>query len=78
MPDFDTLWRLGGIVGLLPAGYLVVGAIFGLLYGLLLAGRLEPGARGAPAGFRLIIIPAAALLWPMLLVRLLTAPRSGR
>lgn len=78
MPDFDTLWRLGEIAGIVPFGYLVVGAIFGLLYGLLFAGRLEPAARGAPAAFRLIIIPAAALLWPMLLVRLLTAPRSRR
>ncbi len=78
MPDFETLWRLGAILGLLPAGYLAVGAIFGLFYGLLLAGRLEPAARGAPAAFRLIIMPAAALMWPMLLIRLLTAPRSGR
>jgi hypothetical protein len=78
MADFETLRRLGEIVGLLPLSYLGVGAVFSLVYGLFLAGRLEPAARGAPAGFRLIIMPAAALMWPMLLGRLLTKPRSGR
>ena len=47
----------------------------GLVAGLWLAGggaaRLDPLARGASWGFRVMVVPAGILLWPWLLVRLM-------
>lgn len=63
-----------GIARLIVAGaaaYLAVGAVFALVWITLLAGRADPGARGAGIGFRLIIAPAAMLLWPVLLLKAL-------
>jgi hypothetical protein len=46
---------------------------FGLLFAILFAWRgaaaIDPRARGATLGFRLLILPASALLWPLLLRR---------
>ena len=64
--------RLLDIAGLIVAGvgvYLALGAVFALAWVTVLAGRADPGARGAGLGFRLIIFPAALLLWPVLLLR---------
>lgn len=61
--------------------YLAVGALFGVLFSVVLPGRgaarLAPGARGASLGFRLVLVPGAALLWPYLLLRVLRAPAEG-
>jgi hypothetical protein len=37
--------------------------------------RIDAGARGAPVGFFLLIIPGAAALWPLMLGRWL---RTGK
>lgn len=48
--------------GLVLAVPLVVGGL----------GRLDPAARTATWGFRVIVIPGVVLLWPLLVVRLAT------
>ena len=49
--------------------YLVVGALFALAFVLVLAPRLDPAARGNSIGFRVVIFPSVALLWPLLASR---------
>jgi hypothetical protein len=56
------------LVGLLTA-YLGIGTAFSLAFIAIGVHRIDPMARGAGWGFRLLIAPGAALLWPLLLVR---------
>jgi hypothetical protein len=57
-------------VGLVGA-YLGAGFLFALGFAARGAGRLDPVAtRGSP-GFRILILPGATLLWPLLLAKLL-------
>jgi hypothetical protein len=35
--------------------------------------RVDPAAKGAPLGFRLLILPGCAALWPLLLGRWMRA-----
>jgi hypothetical protein len=51
--------------------YALVGLAVGGCFAFVGAARLDPAARGASIGFRLLIWPAAAALWPWALVRLL-------
>lgn len=51
--------------------YLWIGAAFAVLFSLFFVGRIDPAARGATWGFRLVIIPGATLLWPWLLGRVI-------
>ena len=55
------------------AAYLALGLVFAVPFALHWAGRLDPVARSGSAGFRLLILPGAMLLWPLLLFRLLRA-----
>jgi hypothetical protein len=50
--------------------YALVGLVVGGWFAFVAAPRLDPAARGASLGFRLLIWPAAAALWPQVLVRL--------
>ena len=50
-------------------GYLATGSVFAVFFALILAGRIDPAARDASWGFRLLILPSAALLWPLLVSR---------
>lgn len=50
--------------------YLALGAVFGVGFALFGAQRLDPDARGAGLGFRVLVLPGAALLWPLLAWRL--------
>lgn len=52
-------------------GYVVAGILFGIFFAIKGAAVLDPAAKGAPIGFRILVIPAAAALWPLLLVKLL-------
>jgi hypothetical protein len=54
--------------------YLAVGAVCALLFAGLVQ-RLEPSARGASLVFRLMIVPGAVLLWPVILGRVLGSLR---
>ena len=50
--------------------YLLAGLAFATWFALAGAGRLDPIARNGSKGFRLLVIPGAALLWPGLLLRI--------
>ncbi|MBI1392826.1 MAG: hypothetical protein GC152_08815 [Alphaproteobacteria bacterium] len=49
--------------------YLLVGVIVGGFYLLVGARRLDAAADGASAWFRLIALPGAAAVWPLLALR---------
>jgi hypothetical protein len=51
------------------AAYGVAGAIFAAAFVTFGIQRVDPVAEHAPLGFRLIVIPGVAALWPLLLVR---------
>ena len=58
--------------GLSPLAYVLLtyaltGLIFGLCFVLRIAGLLDAHARGGTIGFRLMILPASVILWPLLL-----------
>lgn len=55
-------------VGLLSA-YGLIGLLFGVCFVTVGASRLDPVAKGTGPGFRLLILPGAAALWPLLLYR---------
>ena len=56
------------IVGLALA-YLGVGAVFAVAFTLVGAKRIDPVAASGTIGFRLLILPGATALWPLLLLR---------
>jgi hypothetical protein len=53
--------------------YLGLGVLFALPFAARWAGRLDPAAAAGSWGFRLLIVPGAVLLWPLLLYRVLRA-----
>ena len=54
----------------LVAIYLLLGGVFGLYFVGRGAERLDPGARAAAWTFKVLILPGAVGLWPILLMRL--------
>lgn len=57
-----------GLVGLV-AVYLGIGLVFGVAFVWRGVGRIDPAARGASLGFRMIVLPGVVALWPLLLKR---------
>lgn len=53
----------------LLTAYAAIGIAFGILFVAAVVHRIDPVARGAGFGFRLVILPGAAGLWPLLLIR---------
>ena len=51
------------------AVHLSLGVAFALPFVHWGVGRIDPDAREGTWGFRVLILPGAALLWPLLLVR---------
>lgn len=49
--------------------YGALGIVFAPLFAFRGAAALDPVARDGTVGFKLMILPGAALLWPLLLVR---------
>lgn len=49
--------------------YTLFGVVFGTAFVIFGIHRVDPVATGAPFGFRLLVLPGAAALWPVLLVR---------
>jgi hypothetical protein len=45
--------------------YLALGAVFGVAF-VSRVQRIDPAARGMPLSARLLVLPGAAVLWPML------------
>jgi len=52
---------------LLLAAYAAIGLLFAILYATRLAPARDPALRASPAHVRLLLVPAAAALWPLLL-----------
>ncbi|ADB38542.1 hypothetical protein [Spirosoma linguale] len=52
-------------------GYLLIGAVFGVYFVSLGAARIDPDAHGMPLVLRLLLWPASAALWPVLLRKVL-------
>ena len=55
------------------AAYGLAGAVFAVAFVTTGIQRVDPVAQHAPLGFRLIVLPGVAALWPLLLVRWLRA-----
>ena len=51
--------------------YLGLGGAFALVFAWRWVGRLDAAAEHGTWGFRVLILPGAAALWPLLVVRLL-------
>jgi hypothetical protein len=51
------------------AAYAAAGAVFAALFVAIGVQKVDPVAEHAPIGFRLIIMPGVAALWPLLLGR---------
>jgi hypothetical protein len=49
--------------------YALVGLLFAVLFAWRGAERVEPVAHEGTTGFRLLLIPGAATLWPWLMLR---------
>lgn len=54
---------------LVVGAYLAIGVLFAVPFVLRGAARIDPRADGATWGFRLMILPGTAALWPVLLRR---------
>lgn len=57
--------------------YLALGVAFAIPFVVRGAGVVDSGARDAPWSFRLLILPGAAALWPLMLMRWLSGVRAG-
>jgi hypothetical protein len=55
--------------------YSALGFVFALSFAACGAAAIDEAARGAPLGFRLLIIPGSAALWPFLAIRWFQAKR---
>ena len=49
--------------------YAALGLLFAVAFVLVGAGRIDPVARAGSVGFKLLIVPGAAALWPLLALR---------
>jgi len=56
------------LVNLLIA-YGLLGVLFAVVFVTKGISRVDPVTKGSGAGFRLIVLPGSAALWPLLLVR---------
>ncbi len=68
--DATGLMGLANGVVLAAGAYLAVGLLFAPVYVLWLGSRLDPILKTGGWGVRLILLPGAAGLWPLLLARL--------
>ena len=59
----------------LASGYAALGLLFAIVFVTAGITRLDPVAKGSSIGFKLIILPGVAALWPVLLLRWM---RKGR
>lgn len=57
------------LLELLTAIYAAIGLLFAVAFVAIGVTSLDPAAKGTSWGFRLIILPGAAALWPWLLAR---------
>lgn len=67
---------VAGVILLLVAAYLVVGVPFAIAFAARGAAAIDAVAEHAGWGFRLLILPGAAALWPLLLIKWIAAART--
>lgn len=60
---------MAAIFLILLGSYLACGLVFAVAFVCFGAGRIDPHAAHGTWGFRLLVIPGAAALWPLLLCR---------
>ena len=65
------MMTIAGFAAFFLTGYAISGLFFAFYFGGAGASRIDSDAKSAPIGFRLIIMPAAAALWPFLLPRVI-------
>jgi hypothetical protein len=65
------------VLVLAALAWLLAGLAMGIPFVLRGVGRIDEAARDASVGFRLVILPGTAALWPVLLVRWLTTRAKG-
>ena len=64
----DYLHQVNFLIGAL-ATYLLCGLAFAIAFVVAGAGKIDPHAEHGSWGFRLLILPGAAALWPLLACR---------
>ena len=67
-----SIVRAAEVVVLLCAVYIACGLAFAPFFVWRGVGRVDPAAKATGLGFRLIILPGVAALWPVVLLRWLT------
>ena len=66
------------VVAMWMAGYLGAGLLFAVAFLSFGVQRLDPNARGASLGFRLVVLPGVVVLLPLLAWRWLRDGRDAR
>ena len=69
---------IANFIVLATAIYAVVGFLFAIAFAFKGVASIDASAAHAPLGFRLIILPGAAALWPVLLHRWIRSRRGPR
>ncbi len=59
------------------SAYAILGLVFAVFFAWRGAQRLDPAAQEGTLGFRCLLLPAAAALWPWLGWRVVRAGRQG-
>lgn len=49
--------------------YAVIGLVFAVVFVARGAGKVDPAAAGSPLGFKLLVLPGVAAVWPLLALR---------
>ena len=65
------------MIGSLILSYILVGLVFGLAFVARGHKVIDPVAAGASLGLRLLWLPAALALWPLLLVKWVDRGKAG-
>ena len=65
------------IIMTVAGAYTAIGVVFALAFVVAGVGRVDAGAKGAGVLFRVLIVPAAAALWPVMLVKWVCATPGG-
>ena len=64
------------MVLMIIAVYLICGLAFAIPFVLKGAGKIDEGTHGATWGFRVIILPASIVFWPLLLKKWIAANKN--
>jgi hypothetical protein len=65
----DRAQWMAGALGSALGGYGLFGLVFALAFVARGAARIDPAAQDMPLPARLLLIPGAALLWPLMLAK---------